>query len=368
MDKITIAEFEIGTDVLLKQATEAKASLDALREDQKKLAKETGGTSTAAYIKNAASIKNLNAEYNTYTKALQVSLDETGKSTKAQETLNTELNKTAKSIDGARASNKELLKVRNQLNLNTAEGVKQQQLINKKIDENNKFIKENVSELEKQKIGIGDYAGGIENAIDKSGIFGTSLKGVTTEIKNIIAPLTASVVQLTGLSKAQQSTAATTTKSSKALRLFKIALINTGIGAIVVVIGSLIAAFASTQAGIDAITKALAPLKGGFQGIISVVQKLSLNIGNISEKVFGQFKDNFTIAKNTVLSGVDQIRLAWNKLTGDTEEAAEIQLRVAERANETAGAIDRTKDRAEGLVTALKAAGKHSKGDRKFRD
>ena len=358
MDKITIAEFEIGTDVLIAQATKAKASLDALRVDQKKLAKETGGTSTEAYIKNAASIKNLNTEYNTYTKALQVSLDETGKITKVQKTLNTELNRTAKSIDGARASNKELLKVRNQLNLTTKEGVKQQQQINKKIDENNKFIKDNVSELEKQKIGIGDYAGGIENAIDKTGIFGTSLKGVTTEIKNIIGPLTASVTQLTGLSKAQQAAAATTSKSSKALRLFKIALISTGIGAIVVVIGSLIAAFASTQQGIDAITKALAPLKGGIQGIISVFQKLALNIGDISDKVFGQFKDNFTIAKNTVLSGVDQIRLAWNKLTGDTEEAAEIQLRVAERAKETAEAIDRSKDRAEGFVTALKSAGK----------
>ena len=41
-----------------------------------------------------------------------------------------------------------------------------------------------------------------------------------------------------------------------------------------------------TQAGADKISKALAPLKGAFQGIISVVQKIALNFDNIAKGTF----------------------------------------------------------------------------------
>ena len=191
----------------------AKRELKVLKKQQKELTK-AGKTSSDGFVENASRLKSLNSEYGTYTKALSVTLDGTSKQSKAQTTLNNELDKSAKSIDSARASNKELLKIRNQLNLNTVEGKKAQSEINTKIDENNKFIKENVSELEKQKINIGNYGDALTGALESTGLFGTATKGIVTDLKNIITPLSNAVIQMFGLSKAQQGITASTSKST----------------------------------------------------------------------------------------------------------------------------------------------------------
>jgi len=65
-------------------------------------------------------------------------------------------------------------------------------------------------------------------------------------------------------------------RSSKALRIFRAALIATGIGAIVVLIGSLVAAFLSTQRGMDAVNKVLRPLQALFQRFVGFLQNVAL--------------------------------------------------------------------------------------------
>jgi hypothetical protein len=61
------------------------------------------------------------------------------------------------SISSVRQNNTQLLSLRNELNLATVEGQTALAGINVKLDENNAFIKENVSSYEQQKIAIGDY-------------------------------------------------------------------------------------------------------------------------------------------------------------------------------------------------------------------
>jgi hypothetical protein len=60
------------------------------------------------------------------------------------------------SISSVRQNNTQL-SLRNELNLATVEGQTALAGINVKLDENNAFIKENVSSYEQQKIAIGDY-------------------------------------------------------------------------------------------------------------------------------------------------------------------------------------------------------------------
>ena len=354
--KDVIVEFDIGVDTLLSSAKSAKGALDTLVNQQKELTK-SGDTSSDAFVKNAASIKNLRSEYNTYTKGLQSSLDINGKSTKAQRTLTNELDKSARSIDGARASNKELLAIRNKLDLTSKTGIKAQGEINKKIDENNRFIKTNVSELEKQKINIGNYGDALGGALDKSGLFGTATKGLVNDFKNLITPINAAVLSTFGLSKAQDASAAATTRGSKALRLFKIALISTGIGAIIVIIGSLVAAFLSTQKGIDAVNRVLAPLKGGVQGLISVFQELSHNIGSIVTGALAQFKDNFTILVSGFVIGAKKMQLAWATVFGDDNEVSQIQAEIANQQKTLTDAIGRTAERVGDVAKGFKNAG-----------
>lgn len=76
-----------------------------------------------------------------------------------------------KTIAAARANNKELLAIRNQLNPATDEGAKLISELNTKLDENNEFIRSNVSAYERQKIAIGGYSDGIKEAFGELDVF-----------------------------------------------------------------------------------------------------------------------------------------------------------------------------------------------------
>jgi hypothetical protein len=143
--------------------------------------------------------------------------------------------------------------------------------------------------------------------------------------------------------------ASATGKMSKSLKILRTAIIATGIGALVIALGSLVAAFRSTQGGIDKINKALAPLKGGFQAIIGVVQDLAVNI-------FSQLKDRFTIASNGIQSGLVKIRLLWNKVTGDTEEVNQLIEKQEGLTKETEAAQERLNKKTEALADIWKGA------------
>jgi hypothetical protein len=70
------------------------------------------------------------------------------------------------SVNEAKAAIVLLTAQRNNLNIKTAEGAKAADLINKKIDEQNEVIKQNVSLLERQKINIGNYQGSAKIIVD----------------------------------------------------------------------------------------------------------------------------------------------------------------------------------------------------------
>ena len=120
---------------------------------------------------------------------------------------------------------------------------------------------------------------------------------------------------VTGFSRAQQGQTATTIASSRAmqgqatatramsvataqgsnaLKIFKIALISTGIGAIVVALGSLIGAFLSTQRGIDAVNKVLTPLKEVFATLVGFLQTKALAIFDRLKEAINNPKQAFS--------------------------------------------------------------------------
>ncbi|MGJ3236402.1 hypothetical protein [Marivirga sp.] len=61
---------------------------------------------------------------------------------------------------------------------------------------------------------------------------------------------------------------------SKRFGILKLAIASTGIGALLIVVGSLISYLTSTQEGMDKVTAVTRPLKAVFQTLIGVVQKL----------------------------------------------------------------------------------------------
>lgn len=100
-------------------------------------------------------------------------------------------------------------------------------------------------------------------------------------------------------SKASAMVAATraTAGTSKAMKLFRVALISTGIGAIVVALGSLVALLTKTQRGVDFVSRVMA----GLGTAVDVVIGRLATLGSAIVKVFqGDFKGAVDDAKGAV--------------------------------------------------------------------
>lgn len=107
-----------------------------------------------------------------------------------------------------------------------------------------------------------------------------------------------------GWAKAQYNSVTATKASVKSLNLLKIALIGTGIGAIVVALGALVSAFLSTQRGADALNKVMRPLGAIFDRVIGLVQDLSFFL---VDKLKAAFNDPVKALKdlgNAILENV----------------------------------------------------------------
>jgi len=148
---------------------------------------------------------------------------------------------------------------------------------------------------------VGDYKNQIINAFQSMGVD----VGKFTKITQNLAP-------------AMNTAKAATTGVSGAMKILKYALIATGIGAIVVVLGALAAAFFSTQEGADKLNKILIPIKTVFQRLIGLTQNLSKLIASVfsfdKDKInaaLADFKDGFSgIGEEIRQANKDGARLA----------------------------------------------------------
>ena len=273
MENIDLASFSFDYSEIVKGAAEIKKSIDQLKEDQKELVKNNKGSSEQ-YVQNAADLKNLNAVYREHINYISYTAKGTADQKIRAEALNVVLGKEATTIKELREQNKQLNKLRNETNITTEEGQAELKLLNDQLDANNALIKENVDQYTQQKINIGNYT--------------SALSGLSPELSNVLSKFTATkegVQKLADAIKAQIKVTKASQMSlfsiSGALKVFRLALISTGIGAIVVALGSLITYLATTQAGIDAVTKVTRPLTAIFQTLLGIFQKLG---GQLFEK------------------------------------------------------------------------------------
>ena len=178
MAKVVIAELELDMTALLKSTSDLKKEIDALKNTQKDLA-ASGDKSSEAFVQNEAILKSLNSAYASNVKVIQ----ESGQATKTQadqaQLLTMALNTEATSIDEARQQNQLLNKMRNETNVTTVEGKAQLDALNKKLDSNNDFIKENADAYLKQKINIGNYSESIKDAAQSINPLNGGLAGFT---------------------------------------------------------------------------------------------------------------------------------------------------------------------------------------------
>ena len=99
--------------------------------------------------------------------------------------------------------------------------------------------------------------------------------------------------------------------TTKAAKLFRLALAATGIGAIVVVFGSLISYLTSTQAGMDKVTSVTRPLMAIFEKMKGVVQELGGSV----------FKGLGQILNGDITKGLKSLGSGFKESINNTKEA-----------------------------------------------
>lgn len=187
--------------------------------------------------------------------------------------------KNAGTLQKIQVRNTQLRREREKLNLTTKKGQLRLQEINKELDKNNKVIQKNSDVMKKQRLNVGNYTESIKNAAPTTGVLGIAIKVLTASLGFLGGILKSNTAQ-TEVNTASKVANTTATKSltfaqralnfsigvgTKALRLFKVVLASTGIGAILLALGGLVALFTSTQRGMDKVSQAGAGLKATFE-------------------------------------------------------------------------------------------------------
>lgn len=347
MEKV-IAEFGINADGVIAQAKKAKEELDKLIQTNKDLRKD-GEASSETFIENEAKIKALRAEYNGYVRTLQRSEQHTKTNANATDLLNIALNAEVNTIEQLRENNRMLNELRNRTNIETEEGRDQLRLLNNRLDENNAKIKDNVDSYTQQKIGIGDYTGGIKEAILSTDLFGDSIAEINQSFK-MFAPLTSLAMNFikgwsseTGkATKATQAQNKATSMSvvsvqalSGAFKLLRVAIASTGIGLLVITLGSLVSYLTTTQSGINAVSRVTKPLTEVFKSLFEFIQNIGKAVFDnplksltniydvVKNKLIGQFKILGKILHGLVTLDFDKMREGWQEQKDWADDGAE---------------------------------------------
>ena len=289
MAKINIAELNIDVSSLIKSTTEVKQAIDNIKSQQKELTK-AGETSSNQFIQNSADLKVLTSAYNANIKALAENTQATSDQANREQMLALALNTEVSSIKEAREQNNLLNKLRNESNALTAEGQADIIALNAKLDENNKFIKENSDAYAQQKINIGNYSESIKDALANINPLNGGLTGFIQRSQ-----------QAGGVGNLFKESLGGATAGMWGLVKSSLAFIATPLGAVIAIIATV-----------------LTTLYSVFKSFTPVVDKV--------EQAMSALSAVFSVIKNTIISlvtGAKNLGEAFSSLGGDMAKAAQ---------------------------------------------
>lgn len=193
--------------------------------------------------------------------------------------------------------------------LTTKEGQDTIKAYNKEIDELTEVLSENSDKFIKNKINIGNYEESIRKALGQTTLFGVNLGQVGDNLREAGGLFNATregisgyLQGLQGLTTAQKASAVASTIFSEALKVLKFALISTGIGAIVVLLGSLVSYFSSTEDGANKLTMILEPLKAIFSALQGVLSDVGRKLVEAFENPKKALSDLYDFLKNNLIN------------------------------------------------------------------
>ena len=277
MERINIAQVDIDVEALINKSAEVRQRIMEVSDEMKALkdALNKGGISVQEYTRQMALLQNAQREnqreQRAYDNLISSHIAVQHQTMQANNTLTGSI----RELGTALAQNRRIYEDFTQAQRESAEG---RQLL-ETIHAQDEAYRELQRSIGVTQVDVGNYRQAILDALGDNQAFGTSMNGIVNSFNNlrvnVIALSTPFVnfVQTGRLAPAAlNATAAATGNVSTGMKVLRGAIIATGIGTLVVVLGSLIAYFTSTQEGINKVNKVLTPLKVVFQTLIGVVQ------------------------------------------------------------------------------------------------
>ena len=277
MERINIAQVDIDVEALINKSAEVRQRIMEVSDQMKALkdALNKGGISVQEYTRQMALLQNAQREnqreQRVYDNLISSHIAVQHRTMQANNTLTGSI----RELGTALAQNRRIYEDFTQAQRESAEG---KQLL-ETIHAQDEAYRELQRSIGVTQVDVGNYRQAILDAFNSNNELSNSLRSLTSGFETIKdklalvkAPFTYFVQYGRLSAPTMEQMASATEKSSTSLKILRGAIIATGIGALVVVLGSLIAYFTSTQEGINKVNKVLTPLKVVFQTLIGVVQ------------------------------------------------------------------------------------------------
>ena len=200
--------------------------------------------------------------------------------------------------------------------------------INKQLKRNRLIIKENTQAVSERNIKLADNKAVVKQT--------QATKKLNKQLSDNTG-LTSALDRATGGLFSKFGNGVKSIKAAtKGMNLFKFALASTGIGLIVVALGSLIAVFKSTEEGNDKLTKGLNVVKSVINNLVDLAASFGaglLNLGGVIKKIFARdFKGAIEDAGKAFDEFGEKAGGFTEEIKKDAEETARIADEIA-RAN-----------------------------------
>lgn len=343
-----ILDIKVNYNEAIKAIAEYQTKIDEARESEKNLKKQLkdGEISRQQYNEEMAASKAAIADYNDSIRIITKTVHNQLKMEKEQEgslkALRAELGNLINEYDSLSATEK-----------NAEAGLALKDRINEITD----ALKEGEEETQRYNRSVGSYKEAIMEAMNSNIPFVQQINQMITSAKGLKEYMSGVKSEFSAVSKS-------TSGCTKALKLFKVAIVSTGIGALLVALGSLVAYFTKTQKGVELANKIMASFGATIDVLIDRAAKLGSALVNLFS---GNFKQAGEDAK-AVLSGVgkeivEETKLAWELADVLNEiDKREVMLSMSRAANRAEieklkkAADDQTLSTQERIKAAEKAA------------
>ena len=353
-----ILDIKVNYNKAIKAIAEYQAKIDAARNAEKQLKKQLseGKISRQQYNEAMASTKAVIADYNDSIRIINKTVQNQLKQEKEQKgslrSLRAELSNLTAEYDALSEADRENAEIGG--------------VLKDRINEVTDALKGAEEETQRYYRNVGNYKEAIIEAADANIPFIQQINEMVTSLSGVGS-------YLRGIKGEFASVTASTVGWTRVLKLLRVALVSTGIGVLVVALGSLVSYFAKTQKGIELANKLMASLGATVNVLVDRVSKFGSVLVNLFSGNFKQAgEDAKAVFKGIGDEIVEETKRAWELADVLNEiDKREVMLSMSRAANRAEieklkKAADDTTLSTEERIKAAEKAYEHEKKDLKI--